>query len=234
MSIPEVIYEKSHPSQVPYTRATALRNAYYPATLKGRVKNSSDIGQFLRLTTPETWNDPNKNPMRRSRRARPFVVTATDGDSGDLLGFLRGSDDASSPKRLPGQAGFPVEWAKLHVPIPRLLRSRFLTITEVIAPNDERFIPDVLGAIATASEEGRNDYHDLRPVSCYPWEPEEQLIQLLSSWGMEPLSPDPETVPLAPGAGSIGQYAYRISSIEQLHANILKKPGVAVQALPVL
>lgn len=228
MRYSDITYTQVHPEKLVGEQLNGigeLRREYYQGIFE-EAGLGVDMDEFMSQSSLASWINPNAGP-RRSRRANPNVTIAT-GDRDEILGYVYTADDASS--RLPAPLSSVEEWAKLHMSGERFLRSRWFWIRELVAPYDERDIPEGLGAVATVGVGGRVD--ELRPVSCYPWETEYDLRYLLHEWGVRGgVFEEPERVEPVPGSGvHITQFHRTSDSLAETHAKALEHPGLTPDA----
>ncbi len=193
-----------------------LRRTYY-----GEVFNQVGIGwdvdmdQFLNKTGGESWIDPNK-ASGESYRANPKVTVALANDA--LLGYMYTADDVSS--RLSGLPGRVEKWAKLNMSTESLLAKRWFWIRELVAPYDERGIPQGLGAVATVGVGGRID--EVRPASCYPWQGEDELWDLLDKCGFILRGGESRMINPVPGEReAIRQFRATAESLAGVHNRLM-------------
>lgn len=222
-----IAFERMHPAELRRAQLddiAELRSDYYQASFEAAGYGAVvDMPGFLALTGGASWEDPNADPFRRSLRANPQVTLALDSRD-RVLGYAYTADDVSSNR--PGIIGKAEELAKMNLPVQPLIGSRYLWLRALIAPYDERGIPEGLGIVATATHDLKTD--GKRPVSCYPWTTERDLIYLLETWGMskDPASQEqPEEVPIAGNPGlEIGQLRMTGPSITSVHVESMKAP----------
>lgn len=199
----------------------------------GRILSEDDLDSYLRTRDRKVWDNPNKSPVRTSRRAQPGIVAVT-GVDGRLVGSATFADDASA--RLP----FPLarlEQAtklgserlhRLQIVPPAfaeyLSAKNFLWIGEDIArPDSPDFLYEAMIAAITATRDGRA--FDQR-VTCYPYPGEDTLTTVLESSGFE--SGAPQVADL--GEGHLiegGQIRYEHPSARKLHEQLMATDLVA-------
>lgn len=196
----------------------------------GGILSEDDLDAYLRTRDRKVWDNPNKSPVRTSRRAKPGIVAVT-GSGGQLVGSATFADDASA--RLPFPLARIEERIKLgshrlqFVPpelAVKLSESNYLWMGEAIArPGSPDFVYEAMIAAITATRAGRE--FDQK-VTCYPYPGEDTLIRVLGSSGFK--SGAPQVADL--GEGHLiegGQIRYEHPSARNLHEQLMETDLVA-------
>jgi len=230
MSKTDYRFEVHHPRDVDFGDRWSIQNlrqgfygsAFVDSFPKGAA--SKEIIAFVGSTGTSSWNNPNKG-VGASSRSHPRVVLARNlGKKGEPVeGFVYTANDASSG--LPGPLGGLERQAKLHIPEPSLLRSRYLWFRELIAPSDvDEPVLETLVAFATHPTNASPG----QPASIYPWEGEDDLMRRIVPLGFWPVPlPEERLIPMYPGSDvKVSQNTFR-GNVGVIHDLAVSVDGVS-------